>query len=77
MMNDTKEIKEFYEKQVSAKLKETFELVKSQGFTSDAYTELRMLQEFLTRLNTVDSFFHAWNTDGSQQQQMEKKRTEG
>lgn len=66
MMNDTKQIKEFYEHNLVEKLNKMVNKIKREGFSSDTYTELRCLENDLKRLNAVKGFFDAWHSEGEQ-----------
>lgn len=66
MMNDTKQIKEFYEHDLVEKLSKMVNKIKREGFSSDTYTELRCLENDLKRLNAVKGFVDAWHSEGEQ-----------
>jgi len=68
MMNDTKEIKEYLERKIIDTLKESLNEIKSEGFTRDTYTTLRMLQDDLSELNAVNHFFNSWHQDARKEQ---------
>lgn len=64
MMNDTKQIKAFYEHDLVKKLNKVANKIKKEGFSRDVYTELRFLENDLKCLNAVKGFVDAWHEDG-------------
>ena len=71
MMN-TKEVKEYYERNLQEELEMVLDLIKTQGITDDTYTHLRHLQSFVQSMNSAEKFFGAWHSEGSQQQKLKK-----
>jgi hypothetical protein len=63
-MNDTKEIKAYYENKIEQELTEVLLLVKTQGMTDDTYANLRHLQSTLQSMTSAESFFNAWHDEG-------------
>ena len=64
MMNNTKEIKAFYESIILDRMADVMSRIKTEGFTDDTYTSLRMLERDLNALNNAEHFFNAWNAEG-------------
>jgi hypothetical protein len=65
-MQNTKEIKSFYQKQITANLTKTIKQIETEGFTRNTFTTLRFLQDDLQSLNAVEGFFNAWHPEGNQ-----------
>ena len=73
MMNDTKQIKEHYERTLLKELEEVVAQIKTEGFTSSTYTSMRLLQDKLAQANTAESFFGAWHEEGDIQTENRKR----
>ncbi len=63
-MNNTKDVKAFYERTVTKSLEAVLKRVQTEGFTSEVYTSLRFLQRDLEALNNAEHFFNAWHEEG-------------
>ncbi len=50
-MNNTKDVKAFYERTVTKSLEAVLKRVQTEGFTNEVYTSLRFLQRDLEALN--------------------------
>jgi hypothetical protein len=72
-MENTKEIKEFYETSVVTELEAVLNKIKSEGLTRSVRTDLRCLQDELARLNAVTHFFDAWHEEGDVSQEKRKR----
>ena len=71
-MNSTKDVKEYYERNLQQELETVLDLIKTQGITDDTYTHLRCLQSFIQNMNSAERFFGAWYNEGIQSQQLKK-----
>ena len=59
-MNNTKDIKDYFEKGLEEKLLGALNCIKEKGFTKDTYTTLRMLENDIKNINATKTFFDAW-----------------
>lgn len=67
MMNDTKEIKEYYQRKVKASLNDVLARIEKDGFTPDTYCYLRFLQDDLSCLNASEHFYGAWHPEAKEE----------
>ena len=63
-MNNTKEVKRFFESVITERLEKAIEAIKTEGFTQNTYTELRGLENDLAHMNAAEHFFNAWHDQG-------------
>jgi hypothetical protein len=67
-MNNTKDVKAFYESNIIDRLHKALQMIENEGFNRDTYCELRFLQNTLTEMNAAEHFYNAWNEEGDQAQ---------
>lgn len=73
-MENTKNIRAFYEKVMPRKIESTLDFIKANGFNSEAYTMLRLLQDDLQNMNAVDHLYGAFHSEAKEEKYLDKRQ---
>ena len=59
-MNNTREIKEYYETQFIHEIKAVLNALEESGFSDDFYTKLSLFNDFTTNMDSARTFYKSW-----------------